>query len=314
MTVSAGQQALIGLPKIEPAYIAEPGRLRILTLNVQRAAPARALRQAAWLAAQPLDVAVLTEVAAGASGDALSDALTAHGFTTHFATHAGGPDLAHRASQKPDYRVLIAGRTGKISPAPQVSTTCLPHRCVAVRNHLAPPTTADASTGGAAAPGTTVGIVGLYVPSRGPKERRNVDKRAFQSAVTDLLPELAALLAVDGPIIITGDLNVLEPGHRPHHAVFGRWEYDFYRAFNSAGYTDAYRHLHPDTVEHSWYGRRSGLGYRFDHTFSSAPNAILECRYLHEAHTETLSDHAAMLTVIGVPRHRSNFRCENTKT
>ncbi len=89
----------------------------------------------------------------------------------------------------------------------------------------------------------TIGLLGLYVPSRGPKERRNQDKRSFQHAVAYALPGFVARF--NGPVIVAGDLNVVEPGHIPHHPVFGDWEYDFYRSFASAGLADAYRLLHP---------------------------------------------------------------------
>jgi hypothetical protein len=41
--------------------------------------------------------------------------------------------------------------------------------------------------------------------------------------------------------VIAGDLNVVEQNHDPRYAVFGEWEYDFYRAFGRAGFEDAFR-------------------------------------------------------------------------
>ncbi|MFF4988261.1 endonuclease/exonuclease/phosphatase family protein [Streptosporangium saharense] len=262
------------LSLLQPAitHRGEPGRLRVLTLNVQHANPARTRRQADWLAGQDADVLVLTEVTPG--GHTLTQALEERGFTVHMGDGGG------------DYLTVIASRTGKQEPA-EVRPTHLPHRCAAVRLHTDE--------------GFTVGVVGLYVPSRGPQERRNVDKRAFQDAVAALLPRLADDLAVSGPIVIAGDLNVVEPGHQPHHAVFGAWEYAFYDAFGAAGYTDAFRHCHPETIDHSWYGRRSGDGYRFDHLFCSSADAVRTCSYLHEPRTSGLSDHAAMTATITVP-------------
>lgn len=255
------------------AHHAEPGRVRVLTLNVQHASPARSRRQAEWLAAQDADVVVLTEVTPG--GHSITQALDEHGFTVHAAD--GGSD----------YLTIVASRIGKPEAAPEIRPGHLPHRCAAVRLHLDE--------------GPSIGVVGLYVPSRGPQERRNVDKRLFQGAVAELLPTLADGLAVTGPIVIAGDLNVVERGHQPHHAVFSKWEYDFYGAFAAAGYGDAFRHCHPDVVDHSWYGRRSGEGYRFDHIFSSPAGAAVACSYVHEARTSGLSDHAAMTAAIAVP-------------
>jgi exonuclease III len=67
-----------------------------------------------------------------------------------------------------------------------------------------------------------VRLVGLYVPSCARGARRNESKRAFQAAVIEALPRLVA--AVDLPVVVAGDLNVVEPGHRPRHPVFGGWE------------------------------------------------------------------------------------------
>lgn len=253
-----------------PTHKALPGTLRLLTWNVQHANSARSWAQAEWLAAQDADVVVLTEVASG--GYALSQALEEHGFTVQYAD--GGRD----------YLTMIASRIGKAELADEVRLAHLPHRCVAARLHLG-----DAPT---------VGVVGLYVPSRGPKERRNADKRAFQDAVAAILPGLARALAVPGPVVVAGDLNVVQPGHQPHHQVFAAWEYDFYRAFAAAGFGDAFLYCQPDAIDHSWYGRRSGDGYRLDHIFCSPVTAVTRCSYLHEPRITGLSDHSAMAATL----------------
>ena len=118
-------------------------------------------------------------------------------------------------------------------------------------------------------------------------------------ALTSALPGFTARF--NAPVIVAGDLNVVEPGHIPHHAVFGEWEYDFYRSFAGAGLADAYRLLHPDEAAHSWYGR-SGEGYRFDHAFITASHRahVRDCRYLHEPRQHGLTDHAAMILAITV--------------
>jgi exonuclease III len=146
-----------------------------------------------------------------------------------------------------------------------------------------------------------VGLLGLYVPSRGPKERRNEDKRAFQHAVSEALPSF--LSRFDGPVVVAGDLNVVEPGHVPHYTVFGPWEYAFYRSFAEAGLVDAYRALHADKVEHSWFGR-GGNGYRFDHCFVTARHRahLSGCEYLHAPRETGLSDHAAMVLTLQLTR------------
>lgn len=252
------------------------GELRAMTLNVQHAAPPRARLLAAWLDGQDgADVAVLTEVGTGPGRDALLEALTARGFHT----------LAPSVPDPRDYTTVLAARA-PLSAVP-VDLDCLPHRLVAA--HV--PVGRSSAT-----------IVGLYVPSRGPRERRNQDKRAFQDVVAAVLPDLVKSVDPATPLVVAGDLNVVEPGHRPHHAVFGGWEYDFYDAFAAAGLRDAFRHLHPDAVEHSWFGR-AGAGYRFDHLFVSAEHAaaLADCRYAHAPREQGLSDHAALLATIRQP-------------
>ncbi|WP_256788670.1 hypothetical protein [Frankia sp. AvcI1] len=80
---------------------------------------------------------------------------------------------------------------------------------------------------------------------------------------------LGFLSGVDGPVVVTGDLNVVEP--RPAPPVFSR----------------------------------SGNGYRFDHTFIPAAHrsTVNACDYVHTPRRRGLGDHAAMhLTLTGLHR------------
>jgi exodeoxyribonuclease III len=257
------------------------GTIRLLVFNAQHAAPARARRQAAWIGGQQAaDLVIITEVGPGPGGHALTDALAGHGYLSVVAPE---PSPA-------DYRTVIASRGPDLTTVPS-GIAVLAHRGPAVAVSVA---------------GRTIGLLGLYVPSRGPKDRRNEAKRAFQRAVTQALPGFVALF--DGPVIVAGDLNVVEPGHSPHHPVFGGWEYDFYRSFTSAGLADAYRLLHPDAAGHSWYGR-SGQGYRFDHAFITSRHRaqVRDCGYLHEPRQRGLTDHAAMTLTVGVAAAQSGL-------
>lgn len=254
--------------------------VRVLTANVQHASPARTHRQAVWLATQDEhDVLVLTEVSAGESGDVMARLLGDFDYQVHLP--APGTD---------SYRVLVAVRGGSLKAVQDVGVEVMSHRCVAVRATL---------------PQGEIGVVGLYVPSRGPKEQRNVAKRSFQNAVAAALPDLRDRLGVDGPVTVVGDLNVVEPDHDPHYAVFGTWEYDFYRAFATAGYDDAFRLITPHGMDYSWYGRAgadgSRNGYRFDHMFITTDHAhrVRACHYLHAIREQGLSDHSAMALNIG---------------
>ncbi|GFH72842.1 endonuclease/exonuclease/phosphatase family protein [Streptomyces diastaticus] len=260
----------------EPAHQPATDAVRLLLFNAQHASPDRSRRQAHWIAGQEgADIAVLTEVSSTQGGDALVTALTERGYATVIAPQP----------PTPDYRTVIACRTSAVRTVLS-PVTVTPHRAPAARVTVG---------------GHDIGVLGLYVPSRGPKDQRNVAKRAFQEAVTESLPRLLAAFP-DMPVIVAGDLNVIERGHQPPHKVFGNWEYDFYDSFQAAGLTDAFRHLHPDEVNHSWFGR-SGNGFRFDHLFVSTPHAerILACDYHQEAREVGLTDHAVMTLRLSLP-------------
>lgn len=283
MTSNQSSPASPVSPATPPASVTT---LQLLTLNAQHAAPERARRQAAWIAAQPeADIVVATEIGPGPGGHAFVNALVDHGYSHIHAPQPGTPD----------YRAVLASRTAPLNPVP-TGIRFLAHRGPA----------ADLQIGG-----RRIRLLGLYVPSRGPKERRNQNKRAFQQAVTAALPTLVDRF--DGLAVVTGDLNVVEPGHIPRYPIFGPWEYDFYRLFLDSGLIDAYRALHPDTAGHSWYGR-GGNGYRFDHTFVTARSAHLlhTCDYLHAPRDNGLSDHAAMVLTIGGEESRATeIGCRN---
>jgi len=255
--------------------------VRVLTANVQHASPARTHQQAVWLATQDQhDVLVLTEVAAGESGEVMARLLGEFDYRVHLPAPGDDP-----------YRVLVAVRGGTLEAVEAVGVAVMPHRCVAARLKL---------------PQGEVGVVGLYVPSRGPKEQRNVAKRTFQDAVAAALPDVRRRMGVDGLVVLTGDLNVVEPDHEPRYAVFGQWEYDFYRAFAEAGFTDAFRLITPEGMDYSWYGRAASdgtrNGYRFDHMFITADHArsVRACHYVHAIREQGLTDHSAMALVAGV--------------
>jgi len=68
-----------------------------------------------------------------------------------------------------------------------------------------------------------------------------------------------------------------------------------------AGYVDAFRHIHGDAKEFSWFSHQ-GNGYRYDHTYLSDDLLpfISDCRYIHEWRDEGLSDHSPMVLTLKV--------------
>lgn len=265
--MTAGQLSLLA-SEISPDQ-ACTDTARLVLFNAQHASPERARRQVEWLAGQEAaDLVVISEVGPGPGGEALVNALGDHGYTS----------VVDPLPDTRDFRTVLASRSAPLTPV-ESGVSVLPHRApcatVCVGSQL-------------------FTLLGLYVPSRGPAERRNQAKRAFQTAVATALPGLAA--RCQGVLIVAGDLNIVEPGHSPHHRVFGGWEYEFYRSFAAAGLADAFRHLQPDLVDHSWYGR-GGNGYRFDHVFVTTAHTsrLLACEYLHEPRLRGLTDHSAMV-------------------
>ncbi|NJQ04036.1 endonuclease/exonuclease/phosphatase [Streptomyces lonarensis] len=145
----------------------------------------------------------------------------------------------------------------------------------------------------------TVDVTGLYVPSRDATPAKTERKRRFLAACRDSIPTGADQAAAR---IVLGDLNILEPDHRPRYRFFKAFEYEFYDWLTQAGYHDAFRLRHPDADAYSWVGR-TGDGYRYDHIFVSDPltRTVVECSYLHEPRAARLTDHSAMTVRLELP-------------
>ena len=141
--------------------------------------------------------------------------------------------------------------------------------------------------------GHDLSVVGVYVPSRGPRDKRNVAKRAFQEAFSAGLK--CFVRACVRPIVMAGDLNIVDPDHFPRRRVFREWEYAFYREILGCGLVDAYLLTNSCQNDYSWFGR-TGNGYRLDHIFVSNDLASLisSCMYDHHVRDMGLSDHSAM--------------------
>ncbi|RPK58340.1 exonuclease III [Streptomyces sp. ADI96-15] len=240
------------------------GTLDVLTFNLNNPGRERAERQLAYLAARPEQVLVLTETANSAGCDLLERRFTAAGYSVTFPR----PEL------RGERGVMVVSRL----EARPLSTGVdfLAHRAVGIQ--------VDTETG-------PLDIIGLYVPSRDATEKKTERKRNFLQECRKL-PD-----GGDADRVVLGDFNVLEPGHVPRYRFFSPFEYEFYSWFEAAGYVDAFRHLHPDTLDYSWVGR-TGDGYRYDHVHVSGPlaGALRHCSYVHEPRTmpDRLTDHSAL--------------------
>lgn len=241
-------------------------RLGILTLNVANPSAARAQRQLTWLADRPEQVLVLSETGAGAGTRLLFERLAGVGWEVR-----GTP------AEERERGVAIATRL-RCAPPGEPVVVFLPGR--AERLDL---------------PG--LDVIGLYVPSRDESELKLERKRRFCGALSEFL---AARPLRDAVVI--GDLNVLEPAHRPHYPSFRDWEYRLYDEFLVRGFVDAYRLRQPQGPDHSWVDYE-GRGYRFDHAFVTGTLAPLvrRCEYVHETREDGLSDHSALALELDWP-------------
>jgi exodeoxyribonuclease-3 len=242
-----------------------PG-LSLITLNIANPSVERAEKQLEWLAGRPEDVLVLTETKASDGCRHLADAFRAAGYAVTYPEPGPG-----------EYGVMIVS---KLATQPDPITrelTYLPTRATGVT------ITTDRGQ---------VRVLGAYVPSRDASPEKVERKRRW-------LAEFSAALGTAAPDVSTlflGDFNVLEPTHEPRYAFFQQFEYDFYRDLaDQHGLVDAFRHVHPEQVDHSWVGR-TGDGYRYDHAHCTKDLAaeLVDCEYVHEPRLSRLSDHSAL--------------------
>lgn len=78
------------------------------------------------------------------------------------------------------------------------------------------------------------------------------------------------------------------------------WYTDKLKTLNKNGYIDAFRSIHGNLKEYSWYSHQ-GNGYRYDHTYihESLIPILKQCYYLHEWRIEKLADHSPMVIELG---------------
>jgi exodeoxyribonuclease-3 len=237
--------------------------LALLTLNIGNPSVARAERQLEWLQSRDEHVLVLTETSDGKGSELIASRLASAGWDVRFPK----PEQGERG-------VLLAAR---VALAPR-DADFVPYL----------PTRAELAT----IDGTDFGIVGVYVPSRDASTPRITRKRRFVDAIVTALHRPRAT-------VLLGDLNVLEPAHRPPRPEFLDWEYGFYDALVDFGWCDAYRLVEPERIEYSWVGPDND-GYRFDHVFirQALADDVEGCGYIHDTRDRELTDHSAMVLVL----------------
>lgn len=122
-------------------------------------------------------------------------------------------------------------------------------------------------------------VVCAYVPNSGEGLKRLSYRQQWDK---DLRQYLVKLAAGKRPVIFTGDLNV---AHQPidiarpktnynKTAGYTQAEIDGMSALMDAGFTDTFRHRHPDEVKYSWWSfrmnaRARNVGWRIDYVLVS---------------------------------------------
>ena len=229
--------------------------MRLLTLNLRHGGGRRVPALLAHLRRQEADVLVLCEHRQGPAGEALAAGLAAAGYVHRIASH-DAPRVNH---------LLVASRL-PLRPAPRPLLALDPVRLLPVR------------VGGLL-------LVGVHLPNLKAK-----------------LPHWRALLALAGrlrgePAMYLGDFNSghhVEDVQHPPFPFSASYE-EYMGALRARGWLDAWRHLHPQGREFSWYSHRR-RGFRLDHAFLSpacAP-ALRGAAFDHAVRESGASDHSAL--------------------
>jgi exonuclease III len=240
--------------------------LRVCALNVNSPNTRRAQQIINWLLATKSNVLVLTEMQPSDGGRHILACLDAEGFTPTCTT----------GWKNARYFTTIATRgieTVALQPPgfdPRIAAVDL------------------------ATSRSTVRLVAVYGPTNGMTAESSHRRRDFQQRLLDYLTH------INSPTLcVTGDLNVVEPDHRPHLPAFEDHDYAFYTGLLALGLRDAYRELNPSGSDHSWVNPRFG-SQRLDHSLIGIEaGEIRACAYDHTTRSDQLSDHSALLTTIG---------------
>lgn len=125
-------------------------------------------------------------------------------------------------------------------------------------------------------------LFNIYFPNGQKDDERLQFKMDFYDC---FLKDANALVAQGKKVIICGDVNTAHtemdlknPKSNAKRSGFLPMEREWLDHFFENGYVDTYRHLHPDTVEYSWWSyrfnaRANNAGWRIDYFFVS-DNAI----------------------------------------
>ncbi|WP_341910554.1 exodeoxyribonuclease III [Ferrovibrio terrae] len=154
-------------------------------------------------------------------------------------------------------------------------------------------------------------VCGLYLPNGNPRPGEKYDYKLRW--MERLRQRAAALLAAGKPFLLTGDFNicpadadVYDPAGWAEDALCAPDSRRAWRALVNLGLTEAWRALHPATVEYSFWDYQAGAwprnnGLRIDHFLLSPPLAdrLVACEIDRAPRgLEKASDHTPVLCEI----------------
>jgi exonuclease III len=131
-------------------------------------------------------------------------------------------------------------------------------------------------------------LAGVHVPCDG----RDSGRVAFFRSLVG-----AARSRAGEDYVLIGDFNAGRHRLDEEGATFSCVR--FLGELATMGYADAWRTLHPEGREYTWYSH-TGSGFRIDHAFVSpglAPR-LRSCWYSHQERELGLSDHSAMVVCL----------------
>lgn len=124
----------------------------------------------------------------------------------------------------------------------------------------------------------TFTLFNIYFPNGQKDDERLQFKMDFYAC---FLKDVNALVAQGKKVVVCGDVNTAHqemdlknPKANAKRSGFLPIEREWMDHFFTNGYIDTYRHLHPDTVEYSWWSyrfnaRANNAGWRIDYFFIS---------------------------------------------
>ena len=135
-------------------------------------------------------------------------------------------------------------------------------------------------------------VIGLYVPAF--NEENQAERDRFFKDLDEKV--LARLVAGKANILLTGDLNIVEPAFHDHLPEFVRECRSRFAVLGQHGLRDVMRERAQDQPHYTWMSPMSGQGQRLDYVFASETVCpwIETVEIDHGPRAEKLSDHSAL--------------------